>query len=131
MAGLPPQPYGVPPDHSYWNDWYQKLRALINSGVVFSVNGRTGAVTIISADVTGALGFTPANINSPTFTGDPKAPTPAPGDNDTSIATTAFVTAAITIGLNITITTAKLTAGGTNGSMTFTNGVLTAQVAAT
>lgn len=31
---------------------------------------------------------------SPTFTGDPKAPTPAPDDNDTSIATTAFVTAA-------------------------------------
>ena len=34
-------------------------------------------------------------------------------------------------GLSITITTAKLTVGGTNGSMTFTNGVLTSQVAAT
>lgn len=32
---------------------------------------------------------------SPTFTGDPTAPTPAPGDNDTSLATTAFVTAAL------------------------------------
>jgi hypothetical protein len=32
-----------------------------------------------------------ARLASPTFTGDPKAPTPAPGDNDTSIATTAFV----------------------------------------
>jgi hypothetical protein len=30
-------------------------------------------------------------LASPTFTGDPRAPTPAPGDNDTSIATTAFV----------------------------------------
>lgn len=30
-----------------------------------------------------------------------------------------------------TITTAKLTAGGTNGSMTFTNGILTAQTQAT
>ena len=30
---------------------------------------------------------------SPTFTGDPKAPTPATSDNDTSIATTAFVKA--------------------------------------
>lgn len=30
---------------------------------------------------------------SPVFTGDPRAPTPAPGDNDTSIATTAFVQA--------------------------------------
>jgi len=36
-----------------------------------------------------------ANIASPTFTGDPKAPTPTAGDNDTSIATTAFVTTAI------------------------------------
>lgn len=34
-------------------------------------------------------------------------------------------------GLSHTITTAKLTSGGTNGSMTFTDGVLTAQVAAT
>lgn len=34
-------------------------------------------------------------------------------------------------GLSITITTAKLTVGGTNGSMTFTNGLLTSQVAAT
>ena len=32
-----------------------------------------------------------AAVNSPTFTGDPKAPTPADGDNDTSIATTAYV----------------------------------------
>jgi len=36
-----------------------------------------------------------APINSPTFTGDPKAPTPTAGDNDTSIATTAFTTGAI------------------------------------
>lgn len=36
-----------------------------------------------------------APVNSPTFTGDPKAPTPAAGDNDTSIATTAFVKTAI------------------------------------
>lgn len=36
-----------------------------------------------------------APIVSPTFTGDPKAPTPATADNDTSIATTAFVKAAI------------------------------------
>ena len=32
-----------------------------------------------------------ADIASPTFTGDPKAPTPATSDNDTSIATTAYV----------------------------------------
>ena len=32
-----------------------------------------------------------ALLGSPTFTGDPKAPTPSVNDNDTSIATTAFV----------------------------------------
>ena len=35
-----------------------------------------------------------ANIASPTLTGNPQAPTPADGDNDTSIATTAFVQSA-------------------------------------
>ncbi len=36
-----------------------------------------------------------ANLASPALTGNPTAPTPSLGDNDTSIATTAFVTAAI------------------------------------
>ena len=40
-----------------------------------------------------------ADLASPTFTGDPKAPTPTAGDNDTSIATTAFVAAALTAGV--------------------------------
>lgn len=34
-------------------------------------------------------------------------------------------------GISVTITTAKITVGGANGSMTFTNGLLTAQVQAT
>lgn len=36
-----------------------------------------------------------APLASPTFTGNPKAPTPTVGDNDTSIATTAFVVTAL------------------------------------
>ena len=36
-----------------------------------------------------------APLASPTFTGDPKAPTPTVGDNDTSIATTAFVASTV------------------------------------
>lgn len=35
------------------------------------------------------------------------------------------------VGLSVTITTAKLTSGGTNGSQTFVNGILTAQTPAT
>ena len=60
------------------------------SGIVYatsplSYNSGTQTVSIdLSAYATKA---------SPTFTGDPKAPTPATSDNDTSIATTAFVKA--------------------------------------
>ena len=31
MALLPPIPTGVPPGHSYWNDWYEKLRTFVNT----------------------------------------------------------------------------------------------------
>lgn len=48
------------------------------------------------------------------------------GAQHSTLATLAGLT-----GLSVTITTAKLTGLGTNGSMTFTNGLLTAQVAAT
>jgi hypothetical protein len=51
------------------------------------VNGGTGA-----NNASGALSnLGGAPIASPTFTGDPQAPTPAIADNDTSVATTAFV----------------------------------------
>lgn len=46
-----------------------------------------------------------APIESPAFTGDPKAPTPPAGDKDTSIATTEFVTNAVS----------KATAAGVTG----------------
>lgn len=39
-----------------------------------------------------------AALNSPAFTGDPTVPTAAPGDNDTSAASTAFVAAALAAG---------------------------------
>ena len=78
---------------------------------VQSVAGRTGAVVLTKDDVglgnvdntsdankpvsaaTQAALDQKAPLVSPTFTGDPKAPTPATADNDTSIATTAFVKA--------------------------------------
>jgi hypothetical protein len=31
---LPPTPVGVPPGSSYWNDWYEKLRAIVNQGTI-------------------------------------------------------------------------------------------------
>jgi len=55
-----------------------------------SVAGRTGAVTLAVADVSGA-----APLASPTFTGTPAAPTASAGTNTTQLATTAFVTDAV------------------------------------
>ena len=59
---------------------------------VSSFNTRTGAVTLQAADVIAAGG---APIVSPTFTGNPAAPTPTAGDSSTKLATTAFVGTAI------------------------------------
>lgn len=28
---LPPSPQGVPPGHPFWNQWYEKLRVIVNS----------------------------------------------------------------------------------------------------
>lgn len=55
-----------------------------------------------------------ADNDSPTFTGDPKAPTPTAGDNDTSIATTAFVTGAIATAKPYKVYTALLSQTGTS-----------------
>jgi len=55
---------------------------------VSSFNTRTGDVVLALVDITSVGG---APLASPAFSGNPTAPTPAPTDNDTSIATTAFV----------------------------------------
>jgi hypothetical protein len=72
------------------------MNALVGYGGVASFNGRAGAVTLTAADVTGAGGALSA---SPVFTGTPTAPTATAGTNNTQLATTAFVAAAISSGV--------------------------------
>jgi hypothetical protein len=86
---------------------------------VTSFNSRTGAITLLGADVSAAGG---ALIASPTFTGTPAAPTPTPGDNTTKLATTAFVANALSTAGGVTsfngragvvtLTTADVTGAG-------------------
>ncbi len=62
-----------------------------------SATSHTHELVITAADITGTLGFIPANIASPALTGTPTAPTQAVGNNSTRLATTAFVSSAIDI----------------------------------
>jgi Chaperone of endosialidase len=68
------------------------------TGGVASFNTRVGDILLTTADVTTAGG---APAASPNFTGTPRAPTPAPGDSSTTVATTAFVGAALTAGVPV------------------------------
>ncbi|BAG41630.1 hypothetical protein [Ralstonia phage phiRSL1] len=81
------------------------------SANVVSVAGKTGAVTLVVGDVSGA-----AALASPSFTGTPTAPTAAASTNTTQLATTAFVRNAV--------------AGVTTVSLTNVNVTLTADQAA-
>jgi hypothetical protein len=63
------------------------------SGITFAPGGNVAATDVQAAIL--ELDTEKAALASPTFTGDPKAPTPGAGDNDTSIATTAFVSNAV------------------------------------
>jgi hypothetical protein len=58
-------------------------------GINYTYNGTTWT----SGAAGTSIPFAP--INSPVFTGDPQAPTPVSTDDDTSVATTAFVKAAV------------------------------------
>lgn len=77
-----------------------------------------------------------ARIASPTFTGDPKGPTPLSGDNDTSLPTTAFVQGqAVPVPQTVLVgpvdSSGYAAFGGTIGSTTLTAaGTLTATAAA-
>jgi Chaperone of endosialidase len=67
----------------------------IAGGSVTTWNGRRGAVVLTLSDVQSVGG---APIASPNFTGTPSGPTPTVGDATTRLATTAFVTNAISAG---------------------------------
>ena len=146
-SNLPPVPYGSPPGSSYWNDWYEKLRTLINTGTVtvlwaninFAASNITSIVNRAHNNLQSIQGGAPGDYNH--ITSAQLAVIGVGNHNNLNaiqggLATeryhlTSAQQTAVAAGVAVVITTAKLTVGGANGSMTFTNGILTAQTAAT
>jgi hypothetical protein len=106
------------------------------AGTGISVSSATGNVTIANTAVgvtsfsAGTTGLTP---NSPTTGAVVLAGTLAVANGGTGATTDSVARTNLGLGggLSVTITTAQLTALGTQGSMTFVNGILTAQTQAT
>jgi hypothetical protein len=108
----------------------------IIAGTGISVSSATGNVTVTNTAVgvasfsAGTTGLTP---NTPTTGAVVLAGTLAVANGGTGATTDAGARTNLGLGggLSVTITTAKLTVAGANGSMTFVNGILTAQTQAT
>jgi len=96
---------------------YQDLLGQIvdaTTGVV-TWNGRAGTVTLQNGDISALNTWAP--LAGPAFSGNPTAPTPAQGDDSTSIATTAFVMREISA-----MTAGVSSFNGRSGTVNFTIG---------
>ncbi len=94
FSGTPTTPTAAPGTNTTQLASTAFVAAAVTGSVsgVASFNTRTGAVTLTTADVTGVGG---ALLASPSFTGNPAAPTAPAGQSNTQIATTAFAQGAV------------------------------------
>lgn len=131
MAKLPPQPLGVAPGSSYWNDWYEKLRTFveqITTSVSWSII--TGKPTTFagygisetSAGLAGAISDE-TGTGALVFANTPTLVTPNIG---AATGTSVALTGGITTG-NTTLHTT--TVALTNGAAAATGTLLNAPVA--
>ena len=148
---LPPIPQTPISEEFSWREWFRNLGNYIQvaqtGGSPWTiVQGGTGSSTAVGARSNlgiGTLGT--QNANNVAITGGTISGVTIPYTDITGLATVAHTgayfdltgkptlgtMAAQNVGINATITTAKLTTLGANGSMTFTNGILTSQTQAT
>ena len=125
---IPPIPNNPITDVFVWRDWFYKVsQSLISQASTNFVNLNFSGSNLQSIEtrqhnalqaIQGGQGGQYYHLTSAQYTNVLALPT--------------FGTIVTqNLGLTATITTAKLTTGGTNGSMTFTNGILTSQTQAT
>jgi hypothetical protein len=80
------------------------LTSLAAASATNAIYYRSAANTWSPVTIGGNLSFAGGTLDvaaSPVLTGNPQAPTPTAGDNDTSIATTAFVTSALAAAVTV------------------------------
>ena len=154
---LPPIPQDQIGENHPWRDWFRNLgnyiQAAQGGGVIWAISqGGTGSSTAQGARSNLGIGTMGVqNSDNVAITGGSISGVVIPYTDISGLATVAhtgsyadisgLATVAHTgaysdlsgtpTGLSVTITTAKLTTLGTNGSMTFTNGILTSQTQAT
>lgn len=118
---LPPIPQDKIEENPRWREWFRTLGSYISQtqlgNIVVSIaSGGTGATSAAGARQNLGLGsMATENSSNVNITGGTITGTVVQPSN----------------GITVTITTAKLTTLGSNGSMTFTNGILTSQTQAT
>lgn len=120
------------PSDTSWKDWYLKLRNAIiqvsNQFVWSSINKAGSNITDIVQRSHQDLQSIQGGNTTERYHLTSAQQSGLTGGGDTTLH---YHLADRASGLSVTITTAKITAGGSNGSMTFTNGVLTSQTQAT
>lgn len=114
---IPPSPVGGQFGSYQWQDWYFKIRKAIND-----------AASIAWSQITD---FTGSNLTSLATRNHSDLQSLQGGIVGEYYHLTNAEHAAVAAGITVVITTAKVTPGGANGSMTFTKGILTAQTQAT
>ena len=146
MAKLaPPPPTNQDINSRQFRDWFYSIYALLGKpGATLGTMAYQDATNVaITGGAVGGVGISGSTVNStPIGATTPStgnfttlsASVPIPitsGGTGANTASGARTNLGLGSGISVTITTAKLTVTGTNGSMTFTNGILTSQTQAT
>ena len=142
---LPPIPNNPITDVFVWRDWFFKVSQVLGeqAGLSWTTINFTGSNLrdIVTRqhnalqDLQGGIGSEYYHLSQAQYNTIASLPTVpfsiANGGTGATTASGARTNLGLGSGLSVTITTAPITLGGTTGSMTFTNGILTAQTAAT